>query len=86
MMDEHDDRKIPPSVPLQSAAAAHVERVAEQDKVELASNAQAILAHVRALERSFVAAADRAGQSIALDRAKTLVMEARQWVVTHYAT
>jgi len=77
-MDEHDDRKIPPLVHLQTAEAARVENIAEHDAVEAASEAQTIIAHIRLLdEASFVAATHRACNSIALDRARTLMGEAR---------
>lgn len=83
---ELDARKIPPSVPLQSAEAAHVEQVAKAELVNVATDAQSLLAHIRALEASFVSAVNGLGDSPALDHAKTAMMAARQWVVTHLTT
>jgi hypothetical protein len=78
--------KIPPSVELQSEAAARIEKVAQEDLIGLASDAQSVIAHVRALEASFIAVIAKVGTSEELTYAMTAMSAARQWVVTHFTT
>lgn len=62
-----------------------IEELAPGDLVDLTSDAQAIVAHIRALEVSFLAAIESLPQTHALTQARTCMAAAREWVVTHFS-
>lgn len=71
---------------LQSLTAAHIEAIAPDDHVALTDDSQAVLAHVRGLEASFMSVVGRLGSSPALNHAMASMATARQWIVTHLTT
>lgn len=63
-----------------------IEAIAPDDHAALTADSQAVLAHVRGLEASFMSVVGRLGSSPALNHAMASMATARQWIVTHLTT